>query len=356
MKKITALIICILLMATGTASVFAMENGAQVTMTTRAETLFYPGNVIRVECIINNPFEAMNASVDFYLDGEIVPVGGDAQSFVAQGETVRCFEYAIPENSIQLYQHNLMAVLVCANGQSVYCSNVFDLVDYEKFLSLKQISALVIPATINYDVNAYANASLSGYVTTIPKGTVVEYMNPNNHNAMSRAKVKLSDSGVVCWVPMSAVSISQENYTIADHLTDSDREAFVNGAGYSSKTPYLIWVNKERQRLTVFLGSQGNWKAVKTYPVATGKNSTPTPTTVCEYTQYQRWYAPTYICDPVLSLYDGYAIHNQPVNYRGVVPDTTIGSPASAGCVRMLIDDVKWLYYYVPVGTTVVLY
>ena len=77
---------------------------------------------------------------------------------------------------------------------------------------------------------------------------------------------------------------------------------------------------------------------------------------VCEYKYKTRWVTPDYTCDPVLALYDGYAIHNQPENHSGYVIDPTIGNPASAGCVRMLKKDVNWVYYYVPVGTTVVLY
>ena len=225
----------------------------------------------------------------------------------------------------------------------------------EDLSELKQIKALVIPATINYRVNGYAYSSLKGYITTIEKGTVVEYMNPDNHNSMAKAKIKLP-SGTVCWVPMNAVTISKKNYTIKDILTNAEREAFVNKKGYSSKTNSLIWVNKQRQTLTLFTGSRGNWKVAAVFPVATGKNVTPTPTVVCEYVYKTCWVTESYVCDPVMSLYDGYAIHNQPVNHKGYVIDTTIGNPASAGCIRMLAKDAKTLYQKTPVKTTVVLY
>lgn len=212
----------------------------------------------------------------------------------------------------------------------------------------QKISPVVIPACIKY------NTTGSGGIY-IPAGTWVEYLNPDNHNSMSSAKVKLPD-GRICWVSMSAINRSNADFTIADTLTDANREAFVNSMGYESKTPYLIWVSKERQRLTVFLGSKGQWKAVRTFPVATGKNATPTPTTVCEYSYRTRWVTPSYTCDPVLSLFDGYAIHNQPVSPAGYVTDKTIGKPASAGCIRMLKADVDWVASYVPVKTTVVIY
>ncbi|MBE7041158.1 MAG: L,D-transpeptidase [Ruminococcaceae bacterium] len=224
-----------------------------------------------------------------------------------------------------------------------------------ELMALKKIEALIIPVTVNYTTSGYAYSNLTGKFTTVPAGTVAEYLNPDNSHSMKSAKIKLP-SGTVCWVPMWAVNISRTNYTIKDVLTDADKEAFVNEQGYDSKTDYLVWVNKQRQILVLFTGEQGNWKVSKVYPVATGKNATPTPTKVCEYQYKTRWVTEEYICDPVLSLFEAYAIHNQPVSHSGYVLDRTIGNPASAGCIRMLKKDVDELYSIIPVGTRVVLY
>ena len=32
-----------------------------------------------------------------------------------------------------------------------------------------------------------------------------------------------------------------------------------------------------------------------------------------------------------------------------------LGKPASAGCIRLCIADAKWIYYNVPVGSTVII-
>ena len=32
-----------------------------------------------------------------------------------------------------------------------------------------------------------------------------------------------------------------------------------------------------------------------------------------------------------------------------------LGKPASAGCIRLSIADAKWIYYHVPIGSTVVI-
>ena len=50
-----------------------------------------------------------------------------------------------------------------------------------------------------------------------------------------------------------------------------------------------------------------------------------------------------------LVLRDGYYFH-------GTNNEASIGSAASAGCIRMLRDDVLWMYGNVPVGTPVYIY
>ena len=217
------------------------------------------------------------------------------------------------------------------------------------------VNPVVITACTKRSTPAYSYSNLTDYCTTIPAGSYVAYLNPDNHNSMRSARVKTQWGGIY-WVSMSDIYITTGNYVIADNLTPEQKEHFVNYKGYSSKTDYLVWVNLERQILTVFMGSQHNWKYLNCFPVATGKNNTPTPTVEHEIVYVTRWVTPEYTCYPVLALYDGYAIHNQPVSPRGYVTDSTIGRPASAGCVRMLQKDINWVHSYVPVGTNVVIY
>lgn len=219
----------------------------------------------------------------------------------------------------------------------------------------QMVNPVVITACTKRSTPAYSYSNLTGYCTNIPAGSYVAYLNPDNHNSMRSARVKTQWGGIY-WVSMSDIYITTGNYVIADNLTPEQKEHFVNYKGYSSKTDYLVWVNLERQILAVFMGSKGNWKHLNCFPVATGKNNTPTPTVEHEIVYVTRWVTPEYTCYPVLALYDGYAIHNQPVSPRGYVTDSTIGRPASAGCVRMLQKDINWVHSYVPVGTNVVIY
>lgn len=320
--------------------------------------------------------EAVNAGNELYFGIRFSAAAGRAFNFTGEG-SVRGVQIPDSKQALTIYNGMTLYVSVPAGmnetdpADFVFTYTVQSdktdstvkpvMISYDaaqmtaEIKALKKIEALVIPVTVNYKTSGYAYADLSGYLTTVPAGTVAEYLNPDNSHSMKSAKIKLP-SGTVCWVPMWAVSISRTNYTIKDILTNADKEAFVNEQGYDSKTNYLVWVNKQRQILVLFTGEQGNWKVSKVYPVATGKNSTPTPTRVCEYQYKTRWVTEEYICEPVLSLFEAYAIHNQPVSHSGYVLDRTIGNPASAGCIRMLKADVDELYRILPIGTRVVLY
>lgn len=147
----------------------------------------------------------------------------------------------------------------------------------------------------------------------------------------------------------------------APDLRGEIKEAFVNGKGYSSKTGYLIWVNLATQKVNVFQGSKGSWTLIHTYNCSTGAPSTPTPVGVTYVTYKQSaWKTSSYIVRPITRFYPntGYAFHS--VLYSpsgsGKVIDGAMGYPASHGCVRTDEEGVWWIYYNIPVNTTVVIY
>lgn len=131
-------------------------------------------------------------------------------------------------------------------------------------------------------------------------------------------------------------------------------EARVNESGIGSKTDYMIWVNKEKFRLSVFEGAKGNWKWVKDFTVGTGASGSETITGVFEYSDYTNmWPYTSYYVGPVLVFYGNYAIHSTFLNYDGTPYDNTVGAKVSHGCVRCQAKYINWLAYYMPKGTRV---
>jgi hypothetical protein len=154
------------------------------------------------------------------------------------------------------------------------------------------------------------------------------------------------------------------DYTLAwaqDNDFDSIlKEEWVNAKGYSSKTEYLVWVSIAYQRVNVFTGSAGNWNLEKTFIVGTGApgHSTPTGVFTIIGKRSAGWTTSTYTVKPLINfLTTSYAFHSR-LYYPGTttVRDERIGFPVSHGCIRMYDEDVAYMFDYVPVDTTVVIY
>ena len=146
--------------------------------------------------------------------------------------------------------------------------------------------------------------------------------------------------------------------------TSREKETWVNARGYSSPSQYLIWINKACQRVNIFEGRQWDWKLISSGMVATGAGDYPghwgnkTPEGVWYITYKETsWNFATYQCRPVVRFYGGgIAMHSRLYNYNGTLNDATIGVPASHGCVRMMDEQIYFIYNNCPERTTVVVY
>lgn len=151
------------------------------------------------------------------------------------------------------------------------------------------------------------------------------------------------------------------SYAVNNDYAAYEKEVWVNAKGYSSKTQYLVWINRAYQHVNVFQGSKGNWKLIKSFLVGTGAASSPTPTglTTVSYKSAGGWTTSTYTVRPVVGFYPGtgYAFHSR-LCYPGTDTeyDFSAGYPVSHGCVRMYKNDIKWIYNNIPVGTTVAIF
>lgn len=125
----------------------------------------------------------------------------------------------------------------------------------------------------------------------------------------------------------------------------------------SSRSRYLIGVDTSKCRVGIFQGSAGHWRPVKWWSCGPGKMST--PTVKGSFTVQNRGYSfgSGYTCYYWTQFYGNYLFHS--VLYRqGTrhVLDPTLGRPVSHGCVRLDINNAKWIYNNIPRGTKVVVY
>jgi len=211
--------------------------------------------------------------------------------------------------------------------------------------------------------------AVSGRSNTVEgEGLVADLTVQGKSNSITVPVTNKTDEGVtqedIDRVKATVSYVYKGNYTTQwalDHdYSQSDKEIFVNEVhNYTSKTEYLLWVNLAMQRTNIFKrDSQGEWELIRECLVATGKYGTPVGVFTTTYKQ-TGWFTGSYDCRPVVRFRagTGYAFHSR-LYYPGTdrLKDPSIGFPVSAGCVRMLDEDINYIYDYVPDGTTVVVY
>lgn len=146
---------------------------------------------------------------------------------------------------------------------------------------------------------------------------------------------------------------------INSQLFDQDITAYANTNAIQSPTNYLIATSLSN-RLTYILQKKQVppiWNLLYTWECSIGKPSTPTPVGTFAVighrpnfgsTTYQVKYAtrfkPAYYYHSI--LFDGYAEK---------VIDGRLGIAISNGCIRLAVDNAKWLYDNVPNGTPVII-
>ena len=150
---------------------------------------------------------------------------------------------------------------------------------------------------------------------------------------------------------------------VADEYTQRTMfsETAVRAEEYVS--PYKVYVDISDQKVYVFAWDGSSYsEKVKTMICSTGKNDTPTPTgTYQAYGQLAgEWYYFTkFNCYAkwAYGIVGGILFHSVTynANKKPTGSESNLGHKASHGCVRLKVDDAKWIYDHCPYGTTVVI-
>lgn len=212
------------------------------------------------------------------------------------------------------------------------------------------IHPLQFKATVTANITAKP-ANSKSKKQLVKKGTQVTVI-----SLATICKVELAN-GQQVYIARAKLTLDSSIYSKKAY-SRSLKEAFVNQNGYSSPTKYLIWVSTYTQQYTLYTGSAGKWKILRTAKVSTGKAATPTSIRICRITKKEeKWtYDDGRYQAPIVYFYSGNAFHSRLHNSDGSIADATIGRPASGGCVRMYDEDVTYIYKNCPIGTTVIIY
>jgi len=123
----------------------------------------------------------------------------------------------------------------------------------------------------------------------------------------------------------------------------------------------LIIINTKSNKLSYY----NKGKLVKTFSVATGKSSTPTPTgkfKILNKVKNRPWYKENIPGgdprNPLGKRWMGLSVGDSPGNSYGIHgnnKESSIGKSVSNGCIRMHNSEIAWLFEQIQTGTTVII-
>jgi len=142
-------------------------------------------------------------------------------------------------------------------------------------------------------------------------------------------------------------------------LTSTITPNNINTLNITSNTSYLINVNINNQKTYVYKKKKGNWNLIRTCPCSTGILGEDTPCGSFNIQEKGDWFFSekfqqggkywTQITGDIL-------FHSVPfARDKKTILDYTLNKPASHGCIRLSVDDAKWIYSNIPRGSKILI-
>lgn len=129
----------------------------------------------------------------------------------------------------------------------------------------------------------------------------------------------------------------------------------VNTKNFDSSTYYFIYVDLKNLKTNIFEGSKNNWKLINSYLCTIGKPSTPTIKGDFKLGIKGLYFGVPkgYKCWYYSQIKGNYLFHSIIYNLDGSIRDGRLGMALSDGCVRLAIENAKWIWDNVPTNTAI---
>lgn len=154
------------------------------------------------------------------------------------------------------------------------------------------------------------------------------------------------------WSPFSSVDlVSVKPYGTNIPTGQQMMSDIANNSGFTSGTSYLILVSRSRHEVGVFRGGFNNWNCIKFWSCVTGAPSTPTITGEYRTTGFKRTNLSTDTrARWCTQINGGYFFHSI------LASNSELGNSQSHGCIRLAVENAKWIYDNIWQGTKVYIY
>ncbi len=150
-------------------------------------------------------------------------------------------------------------------------------------------------------------------------------------------------------------AMAKVNNFKTEYKSQNSAEAIVNSDGLMSMTDYMIYVDIPNQKVNILTGYEYHWQLIKSMSCASGRDETPTVKGIFSIQEKGEVFRPSsgVMCKYFSQFCGNYLFHSILLDNNGNVMDPTLGIQASHGCIRLAIENAKYIYTSIPVGTTV---
>ncbi len=155
-----------------------------------------------------------------------------------------------------------------------------------------------------------------------------------------------------------------EQTGIADHET---LEILFSENAKIALKPYVLKISIDKQRVYAYAPDENDeyTELVRTMKCSTGKNDTPTPTGTFQngtgpanrwhyFKKFDCWAQYSYYIDGDIMFHS--VLYNEKEGRVSQSSINHLGKKASHGCVRLSVEDAKWIYENCPKNTKIIIY
>ena len=142
---------------------------------------------------------------------------------------------------------------------------------------------------------------------------------------------------------------------VVDNLSSKN----INSLSIDSLTNYLIHVDLQNQKTYIYSGSKNSWALAKTFSCSTGVSGSDTPEGIFTIKERGDWFFSDKYQQGAkywVQFSGNYLFHSFPYDEsQSNILDYTLGTPSSHGCIRLSVEDSKWIYDNIPSNTKVII-
>lgn len=173
----------------------------------------------------------------------------------------------------------------------------------------------------------------------------------------------LGDYDVDIYNKISSIEHFKEEYTEDIYTSSAILQSInldnVNSFAIDSKTDYFVYVNLKEQTTYVYKGFLNNWKLVNTFLCSTGIAGKETPKGIFSVSNRGDWFFAEEFNQGAkywVQFMGDYLFHSVPFDEtQDTIVDNTLGVAASHGCIRLAVEDSKWLYDNITDNTKIII-